>query len=50
MGRTELYFVALIPPVELRNEIRTLKERMRSDHSAGHALRSPAHITLADAI
>jgi len=46
MGRTELYFVALIPPVELRNEIKTLKERMRSDYGAGHALRSPAHITL----
>lgn len=42
----ELYFIALIPHDELRNEIRAVKERMRSAYGAGHALKSPAHITL----
>ncbi len=42
----ELYFIALIPHEELRNEIRAIKERMRDHYGAGHALRSPAHITL----
>lgn len=46
MDKSELYFIALIPHAELRNEIRAVKERMRSEHGAGHALKSPAHITL----
>jgi 2'-5' RNA ligase len=46
MDKGELYFIALIPHVELRNEIRAVKERMRLEYGAGHALRSPAHITL----
>ncbi len=42
----ELYFIALIPHTGLREEIREIKERMRDEYGAGHALRSPAHITL----
>jgi len=42
----ELYFIALIPHIGLREEIREIKERMRDEYGAGHALRSPAHITL----
>lgn len=45
-NRSELYFIALIPGSDLRERVRSLKERMRSDYGAGHALRSPAHITL----
>ena len=41
-----LYFIALIPHTGLREEIREIKERMRDEYGAGHALRSPAHITL----
>lgn len=41
-----LYFIALIPHDGLREEIREIKERMRYEYGAGHALRSPAHITL----
>jgi len=41
-----LYFIALIPHSGLREEIREIKERMRDEYGAGHALKSPAHITL----
>ena len=41
-----LYFIALIPHGALREEIRKIKERMRDGYGAGHALKSPAHITL----
>lgn len=46
MNKSELYFIALVPHDKLRNEIRAVKERMRSEYGAGHALKSPAHITL----
>ena len=42
----DLYFIALIPHTGLREEIREIKERMRDEYGAGHALKSPAHITL----
>ncbi len=42
----DLYFIALIPHTGLREEIREIKERMRDEYDAGHALKSPAHITL----
>jgi 2'-5' RNA ligase len=41
-----LYFIALIPHIGLREEIMEIKERMRDEYGAGHALRSPAHLTL----
>lgn len=46
MDGKELYFIALIPDDELRREIRVIKERIKSLYGAGHALKSPAHITL----
>lgn len=42
----DLYFIALIPPPTLQDEVRQLKEEMRERFQAKHALRSPAHITL----
>ncbi len=46
MDKKELYFIALIPHNEMRNSIREIKERIRLTYGAGHALKSPAHITL----
>jgi len=42
----ELYFIALVPQGSLRDEIRVIKERMLLLYGAGHAIKSPAHITL----
>ncbi len=41
-----LYFLALVPGMELRERVLRIKERMKDDFMAGHALKSPAHITL----
>jgi 2'-5' RNA ligase len=46
MKSTELYLIALIPPEELRDAIRQLKEEVKGKFNAKHALKSPAHITL----
>lgn len=41
-----LYFIALVPPFALREEIKTLKDEMQVKYNVRHALKSPAHITL----
>jgi len=41
-----LFFIALIPPSALRDRIRSVKERISHAYNSGHALKSPAHITL----
>lgn len=41
-----LYLIALLPPIPLRQQVRQLKVEMRDRFGAGHALKSPAHITL----
>ena len=41
-----LYFIAIIPPEDIRLEIQHLKEEMRDRFGAEHALKLPAHITL----
>lgn len=46
MSKPALYFLALIPPEALRKTVKSLKEEMRDRFGAGHALKSPAHITL----
>ena len=46
MPNAQLYFLALIPPEPLLTQIKALKEEMRDRYGAGHALKSPAHITL----
>lgn len=43
---TDLYFIALIPGEKLQKEVRALKEEMKTNYNAKHALKSPAHITL----
>lgn len=42
----DIYFIAIIPNHELCEEIRKIKERIRDEYGAAHALKSPAHITL----
>lgn len=42
----QLYFIAVVPPADLRSEVKVLKEEMQQRFGAGHALKSPAHITL----
>ena len=44
--KKSLYLIALVPEVELRSRIRSLKEEMKHRFGASHALKSPAHITL----
>mgnify|MGYP001097628629 CR=1 FL=1 len=41
-----LYFIAIIPPLPLREEITRIKEYFADHHKSKHALRSPPHITL----
>ena len=41
-----LYLIALLPPPALRERVRLLKEELRNRYGSGHALKSPAHITL----
>lgn len=41
-----LYLIALVPDQGLREDIKTLKEEMKSRFNAAHALKSPAHLTL----
>jgi 2'-5' RNA ligase len=42
-----LYFIALLPPAGLRADIETLKEEMHRRFGARHALKAPAHLTIA---
>jgi 2'-5' RNA ligase len=42
----ELYFIAVMPPAEIREEITEIKEYFRDMFRAKHALKSPPHITL----
>ena len=46
MSGKKLYFIALIPPEELRMKVKALKEEIRDTFGAKHALKLPAHITL----
>ncbi|MEN8125009.1 MAG: 2'-5' RNA ligase family protein [Bacteroidota bacterium] len=46
MDKMNLYFIALIPHLSLRKEIKLLKEEIKLNYNAKHALKSPAHITL----
>jgi 2'-5' RNA ligase len=41
-----LYFIALLPPLPIRNEIQLLKEYFRETYQSKAALNSPPHITL----
>jgi len=46
MDRLNLYFIALVLPQELGDEIRELKEEMKILSGAKDILKSPAHITI----
>lgn len=46
MSADSLYFIALLPPPELRARIEALKKEMQQHYGAGHALKAPAHLTL----
>ena len=41
-----LYYIALIPPTALRQEIRIIQEDFQVRHKVSHSLKSPPHITL----
>ena len=41
-----LYFIALIPHIALRAQVKAFKEELKERFNATKALRSPAHITL----
>ncbi|MBE0677573.1 MAG: 2'-5' RNA ligase family protein [Bacteroidales bacterium] len=45
-NKSGLYFIAIVFHGSLSDEIRVVKERMRDQYGAAHALKSPAHITL----
>ena len=44
--QVNLYLIALIPHIELREQIKALKEEIKERFNTAHALKSPAHITL----
>ena len=44
--KTELYFIAILPPPEIRDEVKDFKLYAKTHFNSERALRSPAHITL----
>lgn len=44
--KTQIYFIALIPPAEIREEVTQFKKYASRHFKASHALKSPPHITL----
>lgn len=42
----KLYFIAIVLPPQLRDEINVFKEEMKEKYGAKHALKIPAHITM----
>ena len=41
-----LYFIAIVPPADIQDEITKLKDEIAEKYGSKHALRSPPHITL----
>jgi 2'-5' RNA ligase len=41
-----LYFVAVLPPEDIQEEVRKIKLIFKNQYGAEHALNSPAHLTL----
>lgn len=46
MNAKSLYFIAVLPPEEIRDEIKSIKEEIKQKFDVKHALKLPAHITL----
>ncbi len=44
--KPSIYFIAILPPPEIRKEIKAFKLFAQKHFDSGRALRSPAHITL----
>jgi 2'-5' RNA ligase len=42
----ELYFLAIIPPVEVQGRVQELKYYIREKYRSSHSLNAPPHITL----
>lgn len=43
---TDLFFVAVLPPEEIQQEVTAFKEEAAAQFNSRHALRAPPHITL----
>ncbi len=41
-----LYFIAVVPPEEIQEQITAFKKEIASKYGSSHALKSPPHITL----
>lgn len=41
-----LFFIALLPPIEIQNQITEIKHYFAEQYKSRHALKSPPHITL----
>jgi len=41
-----LYFIAIVPPKPICQQVKGLKEALRESYGLRHALKSPAHVTL----
>jgi 2'-5' RNA ligase len=46
MNKENLYFIALVPDIQLRENIKKIKQEVCEKYNSCHALKSPAHITL----
>lgn len=44
--KPHLYFIAIVPPADIADEIVSVKNEMAEKYNSRHALKSPAHITL----
>lgn len=44
--KKKMFFIALMPPEDLREQITSFKEEAKRKYGSGHALRLPPHITL----
>ncbi|UJH91222.1 hypothetical protein LZ575_21950 [Antarcticibacterium sp. 1MA-6-2] len=42
----KLYFIAILPPEDIRRQIKDFKMEIALKYGAKHALKLPAHITL----
>ncbi|MBX2870802.1 MAG: 2'-5' RNA ligase family protein [Saprospiraceae bacterium] len=45
-NQTDLFFIAILPPRDLQQEVTSFKEYASTHFNSKHALRSPPHITL----
>ena len=41
-----LHLIAILPPLDIREDIKEMKEEIKSRFSSSHALKLPAHITI----